>query len=275
MSLYSTDTSAWRTFNRFVDFLALVYHGTVRDVRRTRGNAFMALAMQILQGVILVAFFYVLIEFMGMRGVAVRGSFILYVMTGVFLFMTHNKGVGAVSGGGPTNPMLQHAPVTTLMLMASGALSALYTQLLAVLAITFVANVIIDPFTVYDLKGVSLCFFLAWFSGVAVGILFLSLRPFFPTAIGIIQQVYTRANMIFSGKMFLASNLPGFILPYFIWNPLFHTIDQARGYAFVNYTAKVTTLMYPIGLSLALILVGMMIEHWSRKYVSDSWKART
>lgn len=275
MSLHTTNTSAWRTLNRFVDFLGLVYHATVRDVRKGKGNALMALATEILQGCILVAFFYVLIEFMGMRGVAVRGSFILYVMTGVFLFMTHNKAVGAVSGGGPTNPMLQHAPVTTLMLITSGAMSALYTQFLAVIVITFVANVIIDPFTVYDLKGVSLCFLLAWFSGVAIGILFLSLRPFFPTAIGIIQQIYTRANMIFSGKMFLASNLPGYILPFFIWNPLFHTIDQARGYAFVNYTAKVTTLLYPIVLSLVFILIGMMIEHWSRKYVSDSWKART
>lgn len=80
--------------------------------------------------------------------------------------------------------------------------------------------------------------------------------------------------MIFSGKMFLASMMPGHMLVFFIWNPLFHTIDQARGYAFVNYTAKVTTLTYPIALSLSLIMVGMMLEHWARKYASSSWDAR-
>lgn len=258
----------------FLDFFRLVYHATVRDVRKGKGNAFMALGMEIMQGIILVGFFYVLITFLGMRGIAVRGSFILYVLTGVFLFMTHNKAVSAVSGGGAVNPMLMHAPVTTLMLIVSGALSALYTQLLAALVIAFIANVLIEPFTVHDMKGVAICFFLAWFSGAAVGVIFLALRPFFPSAIQIIEQIYKRANMIFSGKMFLASTLPGTMLPFFTWNPLFHTIDQARGYAFVNYTAKVTTLMYPITLSFFLILIGMMLEHWARKYASSSWNAR-
>lgn len=269
-----TNSSMRRTVSAFFEFLFLVYHATVRDVRKSKGNAVQALAMEIMQGVILVAFFYVLIEFMGMRGVAVRGSFILYVLTGVFLFMTHNKAVSAVGGGGPVNPLLLHAPVTTLLLIVSGAMSALYTQILAVLVITFIANVLIDPFTIHDLKGVALCFFIAWISGVAIGIIFLSLRPFFPTTVHIIEQIYKRANMIFSGKMFLASSLPGYILPFFAWNPLFHTIDQARGYAFVNYSAKVTSLSYPISLSLTLILIGMMLEHWARKYTSASWSAR-
>ena len=80
--------------------------------------------------------------------------------------------------------------------------------------------------------------------------------------------------MVFSGKMFLASTLPGYLLPMFIWNPLFHSIDQARGYTFVNYNARVTNLTYPIVVTLVLILVGMMIEHWARKYVSESWSRR-
>ncbi|MEM6620170.1 MAG: ABC transporter permease [Pseudomonadota bacterium] len=270
----TNDSSVRRHLMGLFEFSTLVFHATVRDVRKTKGNALAALAMEILQSAIVVVFFYVLITFMGMRGVAVRGSFILYVLTGVFLFITHNKAVSAVSAGGAVNPLLQHRPVTTLLLIVSGALSAIYVQILAVLVITFVANVLIDPFVVHDLKRVSYCFLLAWFSGVGIGIIFVALRPFFPTAITIIEQVYKRANMIFSGKMFLASNLPGYMLPFFTWNPLFHTIDQARGAAFVNYTAKVTTLWYPIALSLTFILLGMMMEHWARKYVSDSWNAR-
>lgn len=42
--------------------------------------------------------------------------------------------------------------------------------------------------------------------------------------------------MIASGKMFVANTLPNFMLAMFDWNPLLYTIDQARGFAFINYT---------------------------------------
>ncbi len=270
----NANSSFSNTFMGALEFLTLVFHSVVRNVRKTRGNAFQALALEVLQSAIIVIFFYIMIVFLDLKGVAVRGSFILYVLSGVFLYMTHNKAVNAVGGGSPTNPMLNHAPVSTMMMIAAGALSSLYIQILAVIVISFVANVLIDPFTVYDLKGVSLCFMLAWSSGVAVGVLFLSLRPFFPETIKIANTVYRRANMIFSGKMFLANTLPGTMLPFFTWNPLFHTIDQARGYAFVNYDPRYTTLLYPIGVTFTLVIFGMMLEHWSRKYASKSWASR-
>jgi ABC-type polysaccharide/polyol phosphate export permease len=263
-----------RVFAGTIEFLRLVYHATVRDVRKSKGNAIQALLMQILQSAMIVIFFYVLITFLGMRSIAVRGSFVLYVLTGVFLFLTHNKAVSAVGGGGPVNPMLQHAPVSTFLLILSGALSALYVQILGALVISFVANVLIDPFTVYDLKRVVLCFMIAWFSGCAIGIIFLSVRPFFPATVTIVEQVYKRANMIFSGKMFLANSLPSTMLPFFLWNPLFHTIDQSRGAAFVNYSPHYTSLSYAVYLSLFLICVGLMLEHFARKTVSESWSKR-
>ncbi len=262
------------TFMGALEFLTLVYHSVVRNIRQSRGNALQALALEVLQSAIIVVFFYVMIVFLNMKGVAVRGSFILYVLTGVFLYLTHNKAVSAVAGGSSTSPMLKHAPVSTLMMIMAGALSSLYIQIFAVLIITFVANVLIDPFTVYNLRRVSLCFMLAWSSGVAVGIVFLAIAPFLPETAKIAKAVYTRANMIFSGKMFLANMLPSSKLVFFTWNPLFHTIDQARGAAFINYEPRYTTLMYPLCVTLALILIGMMIEHWSRKYVSESWASR-
>jgi ABC-type polysaccharide/polyol phosphate export permease len=61
-----------------------------------------------------------------------RGDFLLYVMSGVFLFMTHVKAVGAVAGAeGPTSPMMKHAPMNTIVSIAAAALSALYIQVLS------------------------------------------------------------------------------------------------------------------------------------------------
>jgi ABC-type polysaccharide/polyol phosphate export permease len=264
-----------RTITSTLKFFSLLYFTIVRDIRKSDGNAFRGLIKEIMQTIILVAVFYFMINILGLRGVSVRGNFILFLMSGIFLFLTHVKAVGKIAGSGSaTNPMLKHAPVTTLLLIASAALSTLYIQILSMGVVLLLAHVLIEPIVFYNFKGFIFCFFIAWSSGVAVGLLFLALTPFAPTLMGIVSTIYQRSNMIFSGKMFLASTLPAYILPMFTWNPLFHAIDQARGYTFVNYTAKITSTTYPIILTLILLVLGMMLEHWSRKYVSESWSRR-
>jgi uncharacterized membrane protein len=52
---------------------------------------------------------------------------------------------------------------------------------------------------------------LAWFSGVAIGMLFLGLKPWAPGLANIVQMIFTRTNMIASGKMFVANAMPGYL----------------------------------------------------------------
>jgi ABC-type polysaccharide/polyol phosphate export permease len=257
------------------NFLMLLYVTIVRDIRKNDGNALVGLFKEIMQTLMMIAVFYAMINVLGLRGVAVRGNFILYLLTGIFLFLTHIKAVGKVAGSGSaTNQMLNHAPVSTLMLILAAALSTLYIQILAMGVILFFTHVLIEEITFYSFKGFMLCLTLGWSSGVAIGLVFLSLSQFFPTAIGLVTMLYQRSNMVFSGKMFLANTLPGYLLPMFLWNPLFHLIDQSRGYTFINYTPRYTNLTYPIILTFVFIIVGMMLEHWARKYVSASWASR-
>lgn len=61
---------------------------------------------------------------LGLRGVAQRGDFMIYIMTGVFLFMTHTKTLSAVvMSEGPASPMMQHAPMNTAIAIAAAMLS--------------------------------------------------------------------------------------------------------------------------------------------------------
>ena len=115
---------------------------------------------------------------------------------------------------------------------------------------------------------------LAWFSGVAVGLVFLACKPWSPGLAGLAQNVFARANMIASGKMFVANTMPAHLVALFLWNPLFHIIDQARGFIFVNYNPYHTSVWYPLWVSLALLMVGMMGEFYTRKNASASWSAR-
>lgn len=253
----------------------LIYHNTVRSVRKTHNNAFMSLAMNMIQTATFVLAFYLMFSVLGMRGNAVRGDFMVYIMTGVFLYMTHVKTLSAVVGSeGPASPMMQHAPMNTAIAIASAMLSALYVQVLSMFVVLFLYYTAVNPFEIHDPVGCMAMVLLSWFTGAAVGMVLLAVKPWFPTAVGIIASVYQRANMIASGKMFVANSLPNFMLAIFDWNPLFHAIDQARGFAFVNYFPRNSSWEYAVYVGIILITIGLMGEFYTRKQASASWGAR-
>ncbi|MFN6979368.1 MAG: ABC transporter permease, partial [Gemmobacter sp.] len=228
----------------------------------------------ILQSVLFVVVFYVMFELLGLRGATIRGDFFLYIMSGVFLFMVHTKTVGAVSGAeGPTSPMMKHAPMNTIVAIGAAALSTLYMQVLSGAVTVFAYHVAITPITIEDPVGTMGMVLLAWFSGIAVGMVFLAAKPWMPDLVGLVTLIYQRMNMIASGKMFVANMTPGYVLAYFDWNPLFHTIDQARGYVFLNYEPHFSNWQYALYVSLALLMVGLMGEFYTRKRASASWSA--
>ena len=255
--------------------LELIYHSAVRSVRNQNGNAIMGLLMNIAQTVLLVGIFYGMYYFVGFQPQGIRGDFLLYLMTGVFLFMCHVKVMGAVvAAEGPTSAMMKHAPMNTIVAIGAAALGELYVQLLSVTVVLFLYHAAWQPLVIFDLLGCILMLLVAWASGVAVGTVFLAIKPWAPKTVGLMAQIYSRFNMFASGKMFVANSLPGFILPYFAWNPLFHTIDQARGFAFLNYNPHYTSVLYPVVVTFVLLLLGLMGEFYTRKRASLSWGAK-
>lgn len=253
----------------------VVYHSIVRSVRKTHNNAFAAIGMNILQAVIFVAAFYVMFSLLGLRGAAIRGDFLVYIMTGIFLYMTHSKALGAVVGAeGPASPMMQHAPMNTIVSIVSAALGSLYVQVLSLVLILFVYHVAFTPLDISDPFGAFGMLLIAWFTGVALGLVLLAIKPWFPTFVSIFSTIYQRANMIASGKMFVANTLPGFMLAMFDWNPLFHIIDQCRGFAFLNYNPRYSNWEYAMWVGVILVMIGLMGEFYTRRSASISWNAR-
>ena len=259
---------------RAFTLVELIFHATVRNVQKGHRSGGMALMMNILQTAIFIATFFVMFSVLGLRGNAIRGDFILYLMTGIFLFMTHIKGMSAVVGSeGPASPMMKHAPMNTAISITSAALGALYLQSLSMLLVLFAVHVAWHPIEIHDISGTGLMFLLSWFTGVAIGMCLLAVKPWFPNFVQIANTIYARVNMIASGKMFVANTLPSTMLAMFDWNPLFHTIDQSRGYAFVNYNPHYTSWTYPLWVGLALLMIGLMGEFYTRRRASMSWFA--
>lgn len=257
-----------------ITMLGLIYDSAVREVRKEHRHALAGLLMNIVQTVLLILTFYLMLSIMGMRGSGLRGDFLLYIMSGIFMYFTHTKAMQAVfKAEGPTSPMMQHAPLNTLITIAAAALGALYVQLLSLFVVLFVYHVAFTPVTIDAPAGAMGMVLLAWFTGCGVGVILLSLKPWFPGFTAMAASIYGRANMIASGKMFVANAMPSYILVMFDWNPLFHVIDQARGFVFLNYNPHFTSISYPLAVGAALIVIGMMFEFYTRRNASISWNA--
>ncbi len=253
--------------------LMLVYHQTVFNLRRSHRNAVVGLAMTVMQSLMMIAAFMVLYMFMGLRSSPVRGDFLVFMMSGIFLYMTHIQTISAVGmSGKQAKTMSLHEPMTSAVAITAGALAVLYRQTLACMVI-MAAYYVYQPFTLEYPLGFIKMFLLAWGAGAAIGLVVLALRPWAPEIVSMAMLVFQRANMVFSGKMFLANLMPSFMLPMFSWNPLFHIIDQSRGYAFVNYTPMRTSLTYPFYAMIVIAMLGLILEFVTRKHESLSWSA--
>lgn len=257
----------------FLSVSELIYHSTVREVRKSSGsNAMLGLLSEIGTSLLMVAMFWAMYSFMGLQGMTIRGDFMVFLMTGIFLFLTHNKAIGAVMGAAnSTKPIMKHAPMTSIVSIFASAFAALYLQVLAFIVILTAIHVLRGGLDIYDPAGLILPFFLAWASGCTIGLLFMCIRPLAPKGVSMLAMIYRRANMITSGKMMPANMMSSSMVQYFDWNPLFHAIDQARGYAFVNYLPHNSTIDYAVYFTMVTLVIGLMGERWLSTNMSESW----
>ncbi|QPM91408.1 ABC transporter permease [Pseudooceanicola algae] len=253
----------------------LVFHSAAHSVRANHRLAIMSIIANIFRIVVIMGIFLMMYQILGMRRSAVRGDFVLFLLTGVFLYVTHVRTVGAVAGAaGPTAPMMQHAPMNPFIEIASTALASFYTQFLSLLVILFFYYVAVNHFVIDQPVGAFFCFLATWFTGVAVGLVFMAMKPWSPGVTDICLTLYRRINMIASGKLFLANNLQPSMRNLFDWNPLFHAIDQARGFTFINYYPHFTSLAYAWYVGLAIFCIGLIAEYYTTRKASLSWDAR-
>lgn len=255
--------------------LELIFHASVRNIRKSHGNAVIGLMIAIFQTILMIAVFYLMMNILGMRQMAIRGDFLLYVMSGIFMFMTHNATLGAVAGAeGPTSAMMKHSPMNPVVAILAAAIGALYIQLLSAAVVLYLYHAIVTPITIYQPVATLGMLLLAWGSGAAIGMIFLAAKPWQPVLVGVLSTLYQRANMIASGKMFLANMMSAKMLALFDWNPLFHIIDQTRGFVFLNYHPHYSSVPYPLKVTLVCVAIGLMGQFYTKRYASLSWHAK-
>ncbi|SNR32377.1 ABC transporter [Paracoccus sediminis] len=254
--------------------VGLIYHQTVYNLRNDHRNAVVGLLLTVLQSAIFLMAFLLIYLIMGVRNSPIRGDFTLYLLSGIFMFMVHVQASGAVAGShSVTGGLVKHEPLSPAILIVSAALAVLYRQTISCIAILWLYHVLIAPIQVEYWPGCLAMYLLSWFSGACIGLVFLGIRPWSPRVSKLVTTAFQRINMFASGKMFVANVLPNALMPWFVWNPLFHIIDQQRGFLFINYSPLKTDPLYALWFSLAAMMIGLLINFTTRKYESLSWSA--
>ena len=164
--------------------------------------------------------------------------------------------------------------MNTLVAILSAAIGSLYIQVLAGVVLLFGYHAAWRPVTIDDPIGLMKMVVLAWYTGIGVGLIVLAIKPWFPGVAGTVNTIYTRINLFASGKMVLGNSLPFTMLPFFVWNSLFHIIDQARGSIFINYNPHFSNTAYPFYIGTVLIMIGVIAEGYTRRHASLSWYAK-
>lgn len=254
--------------------LGLIYHQTVYNLRTEHRNAIVGLLLTILQSAVFLMAFLLLYLILGIRQSPIRGDFVLFILSGIMMFMLHVQTVGAVSSSHSlSNNLAKHTPLNPAILISAAALAVLYRQTISCIAILWLYHVLLTPLNIENWPGCLAMYLLTWFCGTCVGLILLGLRPWSPKTANLLTRIYQRVNMFASGKMFVANVLPGFLMPWFLWNPLFHIIDQMRGFIFINYSPLRTSPTYALWFALAALMIGLLINFTTRKYESLSWSA--
>lgn len=272
--MFRIETKRRTRLTAALEMCEVTYHATVRSARGNQSNALFGLMMNVVFIGLFILTLYITMTIMGMKSNQFRGDFVLFLMTGVMSYMTYNKTMRAVYGAeGPTSAMMMHAPMNTIVAIASAALSALYTQMFAVIVVLFIYHVGFKPLEIANPSFALFMMLSAWIFGISTGLVLMAIKPWAPKLAPIMMLIVARVNIFASGKMVVGNGLSFSHLKFFDWNPLFHIIDQMRGAIFLNYSPRNSNVPYIYEVSFALFVLGMMGEFFSRRHVSKSWFA--
>ncbi|MEL6582487.1 MAG: hypothetical protein AAFQ36_01525 [Pseudomonadota bacterium] len=255
---YYRNKNMWDAAQSFMD---LIYISVVREFRTTSGGAMMSFAMAFGRPIVLFLIFFAVYEFFG-RSMLIRGDFVMFMMTGIFAYLMHIRAVKNLQGaGGGAAGMIFYARASKLLNLLASAFHELYLNIIAMMVVMATAYFVRGYLEAYQPHYMIKPMFFAWASGLGVGMTFAAIAPMAPMFASSFFMIYRRVQMITSGKAFVANVLPTSLLPFFTWNPLFHCIDQARGFAFINYVPRVTNMSYPIYCTLALISFALITQY--------------
>lgn len=186
-------------------------------------------------------------------------SFILFYATGFMpfdLYMNLARAVGKSINF--SRPLLQYPVVTWVdAVLARFLLNALTGILVTGLLLSAIVAALDHPSAV-DMPKMIEALALAMLLGLSVGVVNCAIMGLFPLW-DIIWSIITRPLFIASGVLFLYDGLPPLAQKILWYNPLLHVVGLMRSSFYPTYTAAYVNSFYTLGVSLALLTMGLIL----------------
>ena len=148
-----------------------------------------------MQTVISILAFHFIFQPIGIRTSFTTGDYMLYIISGIAMYITHNSAVMVMVGAeGPASTMLQLAPMNALISIWPSSLRALYTQVIKLSTILLIHHLAINPVGIDHPIATFGIYLVSWFTVVTVGTVLLDLTPWHPGFVGALKMVLPRQH---------------------------------------------------------------------------------
>ena len=148
-----------------------------------------------MQTVISILAFHFIFQPIGIRTSFTTGDYMLYIISGIAMYITHNSAVMVMVGAeGPASTMLQLAPMNALISIWPSSLRALYTQVIKLSTILLIHHLAINPVGIDHPIATFGIYLVSWFTVVTVGMVLLDLTPWHPGFVGALKIVFAAST---------------------------------------------------------------------------------
>ncbi len=199
-------------------------------------------------------------------GVSIRGEFGLYILSGVSLFLIHNKILSELSGPEKNRSLMPVLAVSPGIMITGALLHTIYMQIMIMMLFSAGIWVYYGGFTIEYPMYAFWIFILCCLWSISMGLCVYSIVPVYRPVFSKLVQAYRRIGVVTSGKMIPGNLMTGSFHGLFAWNPLYHCIDQFRGAIFVNYTPFNSNIRYPEEATAIFFAVAMFLYVALRRF---------
>ena len=237
----------------------IVHALIMQDMNRRYAQSRLGSLMAVVEPLILIGGIYILRAYI--QGATRVGSvsLALFLVTGFLTYFCFRFVVSAVAASGQRRTAaLMFPQVTALDAMIAQSISSCVIYA-AVLVLAFGLLVVWTGIRPNDYLYIFIAGFLTLAQAVAVGLVLGCILRVFP-GLQLFVGLLMRIDLLFSGAMFLAAELPRSILPYVDWNPTFHTIEMMREAWFPGYVSPLADPAYVVELIIVLLAIGLSFE---------------
>lgn len=250
---------AWRLQTTIVH--ALMRRDTQARNARTR----LGLLMEILEPAAMI-FTIIAMRYYVTGGGRIYGvPMALFVTTGYMPYHFFRLGMSKISAAARNKtPTLMFPQVTTFDAIVARGME-MFVSYTAAMVLSFTLVGVIFKCAPQDMLLILISMSLDIWVASAVGILVGVASRFFPV-IGIVLPPLMRLLILFSGALYLATEIPPQLLVYVRWNPLFHIIEMMREGWLEGYVSPVEDPSYVVTVSIILTALAMWTERATRRF---------